>query len=476
MPYARRRAHPDLNRAYANVTSSEFARAAGALKDKLVKLGFSAEELEETIETEQPELDAALFGPRTRPQPRQAIAVGSGLSEAVLASVRQAAPEVAKVTLNEAGGAIVELTGVPSVAQVKAIAAALPSQARKSFEEAATAFVERNADHASPAQQGARFVMPALMARIQGELELVDPETYTDFADFDLDKLSAQLDAGEFDVRATADVFEIDVNGERLTYSAVARERQGVLDGVEIDGLSHEQIVSWLARSLKDPQFGHGDLVTWVSRTVSHLSGPRGLTLTALNRCMFPLLRALERKLSDFKRSTIEGVYQASLFGPGAKPSVSLDAGFEFRHGMFEGVRLYQGSYSFRRHFLGSTRVADFDGAPEGEEFRCAQALDSLTAVRHWVRNVARHSDAFRLPLGKGWFYPDFVAELTDGRVAAIEYKGEAYATNDDSRDKRAVGQLWQDVSNKKVVFVFVERLLDGLDARGQLERAFQSR
>jgi type III restriction enzyme len=35
---------------------------------------------------------------------------------------------------------------------------------------------------------------------------------------------------------------------------------------------------------------------------------------------------------------------------------------------------------------------------------------------------------------------PDFVAELTDGRILVVEHKGKVYATNDDSKEKCNVG------------------------------------
>jgi type III restriction enzyme len=51
-------------------------------------------------------------------------------------------------------------------------------------------------------------------------------------------------------------------------------------------------------------------------------------------------------------------------------------------------------------------------------------------------------------------FYPDFVAELTDGRILVVEYKGEDRWTNDDSREKRAIGELWAERSGGRCVFV----------------------
>ena len=55
--------------------------------------------------------------------------------------------------------------------------------------------------------------------------------------------------------------------------------------------------------------------------------------------------------------------------------------------------------------------------------------LDSLNdKVELWIRNVAKHVNSFWLPLASGFFYPDFVAKLKDGRILSVEYKGEHLA------------------------------------------------
>lgn len=48
--------------------------------------------------------------------------------------------------------------------------------------------------------------------------------------------------------------------------------------------------------------------------------------------------------------------------------------------------------------------------------------------------------------------------QLIDDRLFVIEYKGKVYASNDDSREKRAVGELWANKSNNKCcLFLMVE-------------------
>ena len=54
------------------------------------------------------------------------------------------------------------------------------------------------------------------------------------------------------------------------------------------------------------------------------------------------------------------------------------------------------------------------------------------------VRNAAGHSRSFRLPTATDKFYPDFVAQLADGRLLVVEYKSAllAGAGVDDTNEK----------------------------------------
>jgi type III restriction enzyme len=82
------------------------------------------------------------------------------------------------------------------------------------------------------------------------------------------------------------------------------------------------------------------------------------------------------------------------------------------------------------------------------------------------------------LPLASGFFYPDFVAKLKDGRIFVIEYKGEHFAGsgNDDINEKRLVGALWEKAGAGKGLFAMIEKEVGGLDMRGQLLDAINRR
>lgn len=126
----------------------------------------------------------------------------------------------------------------------------------------------------------------------------------------------------------------------------------------------------------------------------------------------------------------------------------------------------YSGRYQFNKHFY--PVLADLkDG---GEEFLCAQLLDNHAKVKHWVRNLDTAPCGFALATSKGRFFPDFIAELTDGRLAVVEYKG-AHLLNDPYEiEKRQIGELWALKSQGRCLFGQIAKQRDGVGMSGQLD------
>jgi type III restriction enzyme len=194
---------------------------------------------------------------------------------------------------------------------------------------------------------------------------------------------------------------------------------------------------------------------------------------------MWPRLELLRDLLSEDGSIWVsiddnEAHYQLYLFTPQAKTEISFENGFRFFKDMYYDVRKHRGgAFRFSKHFLGPGEVPYFSGkeGDGGEEFQCAQMLDSLNEVEFWIRNVSQHINSFRLPVASGNFYPDYVAKLKDGRIFVVEYKGAllAGAGNDSTNEKRAIGEKWQQASGGKGLFVVVEKELAGRDMRGQL-------
>jgi type III restriction enzyme len=111
-----------------------------------------------------------------------------------------------------------------------------------------------------------------------------------------------------------------------------------------------------------------------------------------------------------------------------------------------------------------------------GEEWRCALAIDDHAQVRHWVRNLDSEPEAaFWLPTSFSRFYPDFVAELVDGRMLVAEYKGEHLRDMPREIEKAEVGRLWATRSAGRCVFAMLFMQEQGLNLSQQIDRALIS-
>ena len=92
------------------------------------------------------------------------------------------------------------------------------------------------------------------------------------------------------------------------------------------------------------------------------------------------------------------------------------------------------------------------------EEEECAIAIDGMKEVRHWVRNMPRKPNSFKLPLSaENSFFPDFVAELSNGKILVVEYKGAHLLAG--YKLKGQIGELWERRSGGKNFFVTVSKV-----------------
>lgn len=187
-----------------------------------------------------------------------------------------------------------------------------------------------------------------------------------------------------------------------------------------------------------------------------HSLTSNGLTAAEIARDRFRLREAVEKKIAAHREAERGKAFQAYLNG--ADLAVDETRAADFRTMMYEPSSLYEGAYKFKKHYF--PRVGELEERTR-EEFACAQYLDDLPEVEYWVRNLPRKPGSFRLLTAEGWFYPDFVARLKDGRSLVVEYKGAHLW--DAAAPKRAVGEAWMKRSGGKGVFVMPTD--GGLDA-----------
>lgn len=467
MPYATRRTSAMLNKSYACLSSPKFQDAVKGLVDKLVEMGFDESEVADNIEHAQPELLDGFFGRKPRPTPAFDVSIDAPVEE--IKGIERAAPLKISVGPDALGKAKVTVKDFLTPAQEKAVFEQMPQKHHEAFQKELAKFKAANHDKASPAQRGEEFVVPRLMAKVQGEFVFADNDLLIEYHDWTLRDHAHQLTEKQFSIRQVANTFEVDLDEGSLQVQLKDQTDQISLD-IGVDGWTEQGLVVWLDRKVRDRYIGQGELVSWLSAVVAHLIHDRGITLSTLMRCQYVLARRLQDRLAEIYTIERNKVYQGSLFDTGAVPSLSFENGFRFFDGMFEGVRTYQGRTVFANHFTGKNQVPAFDGRGEdGEEFQCAMFLDANVKVKHWIRNVAKHPNAFWLPLAGGKFYPDFVAELKSGQVFVVEYKGEHLRTNQDTKDKMAVGNLWEKVSDGRGLFLLALKDDQGVNMRDQL-------
>ncbi|MCY3956560.1 MAG: DEAD/DEAH box helicase family protein [Nitrospira sp.] len=466
MPYAKRRKAAELNRAYAFLSEPETGIAARSLVDKLVAMGFEEDEALDNVEPAHSELDDdGLFSPDEFQQPTfRHILTATPEVAAALDKI-----QVAGLTVSSTEGSTFEIAIAGRTSDT--LAQAYKQLSPTEREVLADVFAQHQLEsklRRSPAERGETFKVPRLMTEIQGKLEFADTDVFMEFHNWSLLNHPARLDEHEFTIRETAHGFEIDLDGNRLTYRFAGEQEQLSLN-VDVEGWTQETLVLWLDKQVRQPDVGQAELVKWLSGLATHLINTRGLHVTALMRCKFILARKIRDKIDAIRRQERNSAYQARLFAAEVKPEVSFETAFVFRDDIYQGERRHRGHWQPNKHFLGPHAVPAFDGAEDGEEVQCAQTLDSLPQVKFWVRNVARHRDSFWLPTATDKFYPDFVAQLEDDRLLVVEYKGARDADSSDTAEKRTIGELWQRASHGKGVFVIVERSVNGRDVRQQL-------
>lgn len=468
MPYARRRKASELNKAYAFLSEPSFGEAARALADKLVAMGFEEDEARDNIELAQTELgeDGDFFTSQAKPTPTFKHTITA--TQEVISELEN--HQGVTVRQDDSGKIEIAVAGKVGVEFEVAILQAIPELEREAFSQAVAKYRDKVKNELSPAERGEKFVAPRLLTEVQGELVFADTDLFMEFHDWSLLDHPAKLTEREFAIRETARSFEIDLDGNRVTYQFASEDEQLVLD-VDVEGWTPEVLTLWLERQVRQDQIHPNELRRWLRDLITHLLSTRGMHISALMRCKFILARRVREKIADIQQKERRTVYQQVLFSPEARVGVSFDEAFTFAEGMYWDQRRYRGRWKPRKHFLGPDQVPAFDGAADGEEFQCAQALDSLPEVRFWLRNVARHPSSFWLPTATGKFYPDFVAQLRDDRLLVVEYKGEHFAEAADTNEKRTVGLLWEKKSHGKGLFIVVEKEVNGLDMRAQLLR-----
>lgn len=447
LPHAKKKTAPELNEAYAFAVSASFAQAAQELADGLVQNGFDKQEARDLITRahagERQEGLPLFDGWEDEPkQPKQVI-----VAVPILPNISKLPPTLAeKITVCEAEQTIT-VRGTMTEDERDALAGAMDDPRAQ---EIASAVFECVQAAQTPAPARPKFFSVPLLAIRQGELwEPFDEAHFKEVA-WDLSKCDARLSEDEWAPATSGGqrgVVRISDRGRPEYFMEDLREQVTLL--VDVDNWSEGDLVAWLDRTIPHPDVDPTAAGIFLTQVVLHLTGERRIPLAALVHDKYRLRQAVAKKIDEHRQAAYGKEYQAVLFGGEAEVGVNPDVVFCFEPHAYPYSFIYRGPRRWNKHLY--PVVADLE--ERGEEFECACFLDDMPEVEVWVRNVSR-PPAFWFHTSTDRFYPDFVCLLKDGRYLVVEYKGADRWSDDDSREKRILGELWEQRSGGTCLFI----------------------
>lgn len=444
MPRAERKRHPELNLAYAFVSSPNFAAAASQLADALVQNGFERQEVRDLIV--QPR--QAGFGPLfdTPAAAGESIAVvipEPPALESLPAHVRE------QVHYDPASQTLSVSTFVPPQA-MEAIRSVIPLAARAAFDAAVRSIQPATIARPGTAyERGERFAIPMLAIQQGARLDIFEESHFLEQS-WEIADKDASIDESLFAAqRPAAQQAEIDISVEgqvRTRFLANLNEQMSLLTADT--GWSTAQLIHWLDRNILHRDITAEQSGIFLLRVVQYLVEQRGITLDTLVREKYRLRDAVIVKMNAHRQAARANAFQQFLLDS-SPLVVTPEKVFEFGEYPYPINSLHRGQHEFRHHYYPT--IGDLK--PGTEEYQCAQVIDSLDEVDCWVRNLEGQPKlSFWLQTSKWRFYPDFVCKLKDGRFLVVEYKGGHLYT--DAEEKRIVGELWERRSGGRCLFV----------------------
>jgi len=466
LPNAQAKQHPDLNCAYAFSVSESITDVLAELREALEHNGFTAAEAERIIiPLPQGTLPLGI-------QP-QTVTFAPGEIDMTVAQAQEAALG-GKVRIDTAAGAITIVVPLNQDDTEKVKSCVTTPEAKAKVEEATE--LVRKAEQAfggsgqprkpSAYEQQLDFLVPLLCFNENGMLYEFE-STFLLEHPWKLSKKDASLSPGynpkarPYGKTAIVDVGEKGeittmLSGDTAESDFVGGLHQQVLQLAGVDDWSMEWLIAWLDREIDHHDIPAGESAEFLRKVIRGLMARFGIEEVgslALDR--FRLRDEIAMRIQEHRDSERKAAFQLFLLSD-SPLTVDEAHTINFKTMGYEPSRVYEGGFLFQKHYFGPRPGELSEKTTDGkttEEFECAQLLDGLPQVQFWVRNLSRKPTSFRLQTSKDWFYPDFVCQLTDGRVLAVEYKGKHLYDGIDAEEKRAVGAVWASRSDGRCLF-----------------------
>lgn len=298
-----------------------------------------------------------------------------------------------------------------------------------------------------------KLLVPMLMVRESGKLNFLDR---AHFLGMKWSIAKQKPDMKKFRAPGIEAVkFNMDINKKgRIEPTDIRYIRKHMALIVADKNWSLESLAAWLDNEIPHPDIIQEQSSPYIWKAVDILA--QEYKIEELAAWRYEVKQYIAGNIEKLRRKRAEQGFQQMLDGmhvEEGKLEVSATHAIEFSRENYAAHSVCEFSNIFNKHMF--PEVGELK--PQGEEFECAKFLDNMKEVETWVRNLDRRNHSFSLPTTTDKFYPDFVCRLKDKRILVVEYKGKDRWSNDDSKEKRAIGKMWAELSGGKCLFVMPE-------------------
>lgn len=450
MPKVQQKENKELNKAYAFVCSKDFYATAQNLTDSLIQSGFNGNEAANLLVISQNQLDLGneFFGVITR--------TFNELPDAkkLSASIKE------KIEINKRDNTIAFNKSISEEESKELSEACTNEEDKEIIKEVYLATNHLSEDYNPPVKRGIKISVPQLLIDFNGETRTFDEEVLL-LPGWNLADCGSTLSEQEFPIKVQTGekgIIDIDSSGRAVFHDHKFIQEE-LTSLILFSTMDKPALIRWLVKECRNPYITHSQLVVFINKVIDHLIEIRGLEVQHLVFSYFRLRDAIKEKTKHHLILAKKDGYQKLLFPKTdilkeKLSNFSLGNDFVFPS-IYPVVNIHQGKYDYKRHYYAQI------SSMNDEEAECAFHIDTNPNIVTWVRNLERQeSYSFWLQTSTDKFYPDFIVKLINGVIIIVEYKSSQRYSDDDSKEKRAIGEFYASLSDGKVRFI----MLNGKD------------
>ncbi|MFA5303211.1 MAG: DEAD/DEAH box helicase family protein [Candidatus Nanoarchaeia archaeon] len=218
------------------------------------------------------------------------------------------------------------------------------------------------------------------------------------------------------------------------------RDRQTILKVTYSDkNFSELELLNWLDKKLRFIMLDREDKRKFVSNVIKYQLSKQSLSQLSINRFVFKefLQLKINEIIEDYTKQIFEELYK--------KGKISIKSYENFPDIIEISNKINE---KFKKNYYEELETIN------KEELDFIRRLDTemLENLEFWIR--IKEKGIFYL---QGWkpnkFYPDFIALTKKGNILIIEWKGMDRISNDDTKYKAKLGELYESLGKGKVHF-----------------------